>query len=376
MTESQRARLPKLMSIGRDPAQHVLSALWRMSQALAPDDIWDEAVRTLVVTTDARVACFEANTRELLTPVPGKTDPAIERALLQEITESSERAWFRDGEPAVRAMADARVLIADCTDSQGLRGAIALVFEHARIGRDSSSLLLSSIATGVGQALGRLTMQATTVPLIRHNAELERNRVEMSRALHDGPAQDLAMASMAIEQLLKSGARGGAGNGDVASEFLERAILGLRKFISELRGEDMPFSKSTQKAAPTLVSLLPDDPQEQAMLAIAREALRNVRKHAEADAVTMTIRRNTDGIEVRVSDNGRGFDANREPGHFGLTQMSETAADLGGSLSIQSIPGEGTTVRLVAPAQEHAQPKTLSSDNRSSRQVEKRNVDH
>jgi signal transduction histidine kinase len=357
MTESQRARLPKLMSIGGSPAQHALSALWRMSQALAPDDIWDEAVHTLVVTTEARVACFEANARELLTPVPGKTDPAIERSLLEAIAESSERGWFRDGEPAIRALSGDCVLVADCTDSQGLRGAIALVFEHPQRGNTPSSLLLSSIATGVGQALGRLTMQATTVPLVRHNAELERNRVEMSRALHDGPAQDLAMASMALEQLLKAGDRGAAGSGDVASEFLERAILGLRKFISELRGEGMPFIKPTEKPAPTLVSLLPDDPQEQAMLAIAREALRNVRKHAEAEAVTMTIRRDTDGLEVLISDNGRGFSVNQEPGHFGLTQMSETATDLGGSLSIRSSPGKGTTVHLVVPAPDQAEQK-------------------
>lgn len=375
MTESQRAQPPKLMSISRDPAQHALSALWRMGQSLTPDDIWDEAFTTLQSISPARVACFEANGRELLTPVRGNVDPLIDHQLLRHIAESSERSWFRDGEPTIRLMDDDRVMVADCTDSQGLRGAIALVFERAQDGSASTSLALSFIAAGVGQALGRLAMQATTVPLVRHHAELERNRFEMSRALHDGPAQDLAMASMAIEQILKVSAAqnpGGSG-GDIAVDFLERAIVGLRRFISELRGEDEPFAFKP-KGAPTLVSLSPDDPQEQAVLAITREALRNVRKHANADTVIVTVRRDTPGIEVQISDDGRGFAANQEPGHFGLAQMSETATDLGGTLSIQSVPGAGTTVRFVAPVSEQSHSRRSRRDGPSAKHLEKRNV--
>lgn len=376
MTESQRARPPKLMSISKDPAQHALGALWRMSQSLTPDDIWNDAFHTLSTITNAGVACFEANVRELLKPVPGNVSAGIDSNLLREIAESSERSWFEAGEPSIRSMASDRVVVADCTDSQGLRGAIALVSPHARVGSASTSLALSMIAAGVGQALGRLAMQATTVPLVRHNAELERNRVEMSRALHDGPAQDLAMASMALEQLLKTGVSidPESGNGTIAAEFLERAILGLRRFISELRGEDQPFA-FTPKAAPTLVSLFPDDPQEQAMLAITREALRNARKHANAHVITVTIRRDVPGIEVQITDDGCGFDSREEPGHFGLTQMDETAAELGGALVVQSVPGEGTTVRLVAPMPAQAKPQRSRREGSSEEQVEKRNVD-
>ncbi|MGH2551331.1 MAG: sensor histidine kinase, partial [Thermomicrobiales bacterium] len=286
-----------------------------MGRALTTDDVWDEAVSTLQAITQARIACFEANARELLTPVHGNVDPLIDQSLLRHIAETSERAWFRDGEPSVRTMADERVIVADCTDSQGLRGVIALVFERAHDGSASTSLALSFVAAGVGQALGRLTMLATTVPLVRHNAELERSRVELSRTLHDGPAQDLAMASMALEELLKVATEHESDRvtSHIAVDFLERAIAGLRRFISELRGEDRPFAFAP-KAAPTLVSLFPDDPQEQAMVAITREALRNARKHANADIITVTIRRDIPGIEVRITDDGRGFETNQEPG--------------------------------------------------------------
>jgi signal transduction histidine kinase len=375
MTESQQKQSTKLMPISGDPAQQALSALWRMGQALTTDDIWEEAYSTLRAIAQARIACFEANARELLSPVPGKVHPQIDRSVLQRIADASERSWFRQSEPSVRWMEEDHVLVADCADSQGLRGAIALVFDRAQIGSASTSLALSFLAAGVGQALGRLTMQVTTVPLVRHNAELERSRVEMSRALHDGPAQDLSMASMALDQVLKAAA---AQNADglenhIALEFLERAIVGLRRFISELRGEDKPFAY-TPKPAPTLVSLFPDDPQEQAILAITREALRNARKHANADVITVTIRRDIPGIEVQITDDGAGFAANQEPGHFGLTQMSETASDLGGTLSIESVPGAGTTVRFVAPAPEHSQSRRSPRDGSSAKHVEKRNV--
>ncbi|CAN5416037.1 hypothetical protein BH09CHL1_BH09CHL1_32810 [soil metagenome] len=374
MTESQRTQPTKLMSIGGDPAQHALNALWRMGRALTTDDIWEEAFDTLVSIGQVRIACFEANARELLSPVPGKVHPLIDPSLLRHIADASERSWFRDGEPTVRWMDDDRVIVADCTDSLGLRGAIALVFDRAQVGSASTSLTLSFIAAGVGQALGRLTMQVTTVPLVRHNAELERSRVEMSRALHDGPAQDLAMANMALDQLLKEAAARNPGGLDnhIAVDFLERAIVGLRRFISELRGEDRPFA-FTPKSAPSLVSLFPDDPQEQAMLAITREALRNARKHANADVITVTVRRDIPGIEVQITDDGAGFAANQEPGHFGLTQMSETATDLGGTLSIESVPGAGTTVRFVAPALEQPQSRRSRRDGSSAKHVEKRN---
>jgi signal transduction histidine kinase len=324
-----------------------------MSRALTCDDLWREAYRTLDELSTGRVACFEADVHELLTPVSGAVDPHLDTDLLREIAETSERAWFRASEPGVRLLLDDRVIVADCADAQGLRGALAVVFSHSLDGSASIAQPLAALAASATAALGRIALQATTVPITRHQAELERSRVEMSRALHDGPAQDLAMANMALEQVLKQRAAQteASPSGDIAVEFLERAIVGLRHFISELRGEQLA-QPVAHTPAPTLVSLFPDDPQEQAILAVVREALRNARKHAEADAVSVTVRRDTTGLEVQIADDGRGFSGENVPGHFGLTQMHERASELGGELSIESAPGEGTTVRLATPTTE------------------------
>src|SRR5918996_405989 len=79
---------------------------------------------------------------------------------------------------------------------------------------------------------------------------------------------------------------------------------------------------------------------------VAREAVMNAIKHAEASAITITLEPTTEGARLSVADDGRGFDAEAgEPeGHFGLTMMRERAQVAGGSFKIDSAEGQGTTV--------------------------------
>ncbi len=88
---------------------------------------------------------------------------------------------------------------------------------------------------------------------------------------------------------------------------------------------------------------------EVTLLRVAQEALANVRKHARASAVTMTLSFMDDAILLDVQDDGVGFASRALPhpsgeGGFGLTGMRERVARLGGSLSVESAPGEGTTI--------------------------------
>jgi signal transduction histidine kinase len=65
-------------------------------------------------------------------------------------------------------------------------------------------------------------------------------------------------------------------------------------------------------------------------------------------------------VVVRVSDDGRGFDAERLPppssGHFGLFGMRERAEKLNARLTIRSTPGEGTDIRLDVPLRANGAP--------------------
>ena len=92
---------------------------------------------------------------------------------------------------------------------------------------------------------------------------------------------------------------------------------------------------------------------EREFLRVAQEAIHNVNKHADAKNVTVQLEYSADAVALEVRDDGRGFDADApepQPGHYGLTGMRERAASVGGTLRVSSEPGEGTTVRLEAPA--------------------------
>jgi PAS domain S-box-containing protein len=87
---------------------------------------------------------------------------------------------------------------------------------------------------------------------------------------------------------------------------------------------------------------------------IAKEAMVNAHKHASAQHVTVQIGRREGGVEVRVTDDGRGIrsdDLRAQPGHLGITSMRDRADVAGGSLHLESPPEGGTMVSLWLPDQ-------------------------
>jgi ligand-binding sensor domain-containing protein len=83
---------------------------------------------------------------------------------------------------------------------------------------------------------------------------------------------------------------------------------------------------------------------------VFKEALHNGRKHAGAKEVAVSLRRDRGGFELRVADDGRGFDpSSRARGH-GLDGMRRRAEAIGGSLDVRSVAGGGSEVVLRAPA--------------------------
>jgi signal transduction histidine kinase len=98
-----------------------------------------------------------------------------------------------------------------------------------------------------------------------------------------------------------------------------------------------------------------------ALYRIAQEALTNVRKHAQASRVRLSLGQTDDHVELTIEDDGRGFftepsRSERPATSFGLTGMAERASLIGGELSIRSTPGRGTlvSVRVLMPAEVRA----------------------
>ncbi len=151
-------------------------------------------------------------------------------------------------------------------------------------------------------------------------------------------------------------------------EALGRATLGLRSAVHDLRGEkERPFVKSVESLVELNRRLAPDCniglfvekefpnglPAEAdvELLRVIREALTNVRYHSGAESVSVSLKVEGSDLVAEISDDGRGFEPETAVG-VGLSSMQERAAVVDGRLEIESEVGQGTSVRLRAPAQQ------------------------
>ncbi|TDD88192.1 sensor histidine kinase [Actinomadura rubrisoli] len=91
-----------------------------------------------------------------------------------------------------------------------------------------------------------------------------------------------------------------------------------------------------------------DRPTRIALLRCAQESLANVRKHAGAAAVGVVLERHPHGVELEITDDGRGFAVGESRG-FGLDGMRRRLAELGGELTVTSSIGDGTRVLAMIP---------------------------
>ncbi|MFC8080630.1 GAF domain-containing sensor histidine kinase [Streptomyces sp. NPDC057307] len=92
--------------------------------------------------------------------------------------------------------------------------------------------------------------------------------------------------------------------------------------------------------------------QEEAMLRVAQEALHNALRHSGADRVDVTVARRGQGAVLSVTDNGKGFEprtVRRAGRHLGLVSMRDRSSGVGGRLTVQSAPGQGTTIEMEVP---------------------------
>jgi signal transduction histidine kinase len=92
--------------------------------------------------------------------------------------------------------------------------------------------------------------------------------------------------------------------------------------------------------------------QEEALLRVAQEALHNALRHSGAEHVDVTVDRRGGGAVLRVTDDGCGFDPHtvrRAGRHLGLVSMRDRASGVGGTLTVESAPGKGTTIEMEVP---------------------------
>ncbi|MGP3971946.1 sensor histidine kinase [Streptomyces sp. 6N223] len=103
-----------------------------------------------------------------------------------------------------------------------------------------------------------------------------------------------------------------------------------------------------------LADIACDQPTRIALLRCTQESLANIRKHARATTVGVVLSPHPDGVELEITDDGRGFVVGESKG-FGLDGMRRRLAELGGELTVTSSVGDGTRVLAMIPTDSEAE---------------------
>jgi signal transduction histidine kinase len=263
-------------------------------------------------------------------------------------------------------------------------GLFAVAFCSPHTPSTDERRLVHAIAQRAGVAIhnARLFEQAQQVA----TAE-ERQR--LARELHDAVTQTLFSASLIAEVLPRLAERNpeeGRRRLEELRQLTRGALAEMRTLLLELRPAalmDTPFPQLLNQLAEASASrgslqihvdtegegALPADLQI-GLYRIAQEALNNIHKHADADLAEIRFRKRGSRVDLRISDDGRGFDtSSTPPGHFGLAIMRERARALGAQLRLDSRPGAGTRIDVhwrgvLSPNGAARTPKPLATSAR------------
>jgi signal transduction histidine kinase len=272
------------------------------------------------------------------------------------------RGWWPAAHPDMRSFLGVPIVARG-----GIIGALYLTDKHdATEFSDADEKLIVLLAAHAAIAIenARLHERSRELSIVE-----ERNR--LARELHDSVTQQLfgvVLAAQTARDLLE--------RGDAAGEQLERvqalahgAMDELRSVVFELRPASLEaeglaqalrkhvevLRRVTGRAITLRVAgrpALAAGPAGQ-VFRIAQEALQNAVRHSGAERIEVGLEDGGGRLRLSVGDDGDGFDAS-VPGlrgrRLGLTSMEERAAELGGTLTVDSRPGAGTTVTLELAA--------------------------
>lgn len=203
--------------------------------------------------------------------------------------------------------------------------------------------------------------------------EDERKRV--SRELHDQISQTLVGIQVHLENLSRDSSLGPRllkRSIKRTQRLVEKSVHIVHEFARELR----PPALDDLGLIATLRSFVKDftertriqvlftafsnvehlnNARRTVLYRVAQSALSNVAQHSHATHATLSIRQISGAVRMEVSDNGRAFDVhevlhNRRNKRLGLIGMRERVEMVGGSFSVESAPGEGTTIQAEIPS--------------------------
>lgn len=333
-----------------------------------------EGVHDLIIACDAGGLVTYANpaTRRLLGRLEGRD---LRGQLAEEWRGVLDRAWgdcLATPERGVTCEVEIAALVGVARLEMRLSAVVRdrEVLGMLLVARDlSEQQRLAEEIARRGQALeaasARQVELRSYLSLFTQAQEEERKRI--SRELHDDTAQVLVAIGRRVDRLSKMLAGESREQAEGVRADLNAAIESVRRYARNLRPsvlDDLgllPALEWLAAQARTTTRLevqgaerrLPSG-VELTVFRLVQEALTNVDKHAEASSAAVRVQFMEDVLAVTVSDDGKGFDVDRSGelalrGHLGLMGLRERVALAGGELTVESLPGAGTSLRFTLP---------------------------
>jgi signal transduction histidine kinase len=250
--------------------------------------------------------------------------------------------------------------------------AIGIIAVHDKLGADvrfsDGDLRLTEMFAARAAVAVDLSERVARDTLRRVIEAQELERRHLARELHDETGQALTSILLGLRGI--RAARSATEAEQVETELRDivvQALQDVRTLAVELRPtalDDFGLVPALERLAETFAArsaietvlephlgaerLTPE--VETALYRLVQEALTNVVKHAEASQVSIVLTRRDGGVNALIEDNGHGFDVDQvDGGALGLVGMRERLALLGGTLTIESAPGGGTTIAAYLP---------------------------
>jgi len=230
--------------------------------------------------------------------------------------------------------------------------------------------VLAFLYIGYSMSRPSQTIQFQPQELADHMLQVqETERHRLSRELHDDIGQMLTAAKLQSEWLQRRATDDLHPHCTMLNNILDETLAKVRDVSAILNPRQLTSLGLEASLRAHLLRTLADTsilwslechqrlagiPEEMAVAAfrITQEAVTNMLRHAQAKNLLVRIQRRPDGLALSVSDDGLGFSPAANPGQQGqrgMAGMTERAALLGGHLTVDSQPGQGTHIHALFP---------------------------
>ena len=262
--------------------------------------------------------------------------------------------------------------------------AALLVYRYPRAGTAAVAFAVAAAAGGFSVLYGSWMSRiiAQSAERARIIDQLEATRAELAAAQHEAGrlaerqrlAADihdtLAQGFTSVLMLIQAAQADLDGSQPRVGRHLDLAARTARENLAEVRTlvADLAPAQLDGSTLPDALRRLSKEPgvdasfglsgtprplpmaTEVVLLRVCQEALANVRKHACANSAAVRLGYDPVAVRLEVSDDGAGFDPDRVSGGYGLRGMRTRVAEAGGTLTVRSAPGAGTSVSALVLA--------------------------